>query len=119
MFLMANDIRYYGMVEDPIFQASGELYSILDAGQNITLYTSDYYVNPLACIDQHQFCNPSNSKCTKLDAYTAAVVAAQQDLDYNPMQYGTVSTLSLELYLSTIAPSKSLLEQDTEPSLII
>ncbi|KAF2438967.1 hypothetical protein P171DRAFT_436343 [Karstenula rhodostoma CBS 690.94] len=105
MFLMANDIRYYGMVEDPIFQATGELYSILDAGQNITLYTSDYYVNPLACIDQHQFCNPSNGKCTKLDAYGPAVVAAQQDLEYNPMQYGTVSTLSLELYLSTISQS--------------
>ncbi|KAJ4355598.1 uncharacterized protein N0V89_003618 [Didymosphaeria variabile] len=105
MFLMANDIRYYGLVEDPIFQATGELFSIIDAGQNVTLYTSDYFVNPLACIDQHQFCNPSNGKCTKLDAYTPAVLAAQKDLEYNPMQYGTISTLSLELYLSTISQS--------------
>jgi hypothetical protein len=106
MFLMANDIRYYGQVADPIFQASGKLFTILDAGKNVTLYTSDYYVNPLACIDQHQFCNPSNGKCTKLDAYGPAVVAAQKDLEYNPMQYGTISTLSLELYLSTISQSK-------------
>ncbi|KAL1605012.1 hypothetical protein SLS60_004555 [Paraconiothyrium brasiliense] len=105
MFLMANDIRYYGQVEDPIFQATGELFTILDAGQNVTIYTSDYFVNPLACIDQHQFCNPSNEKCTKLDAYSPAVIAAQKDLEYNPMQYGTVSTLSLDLYLSTISQS--------------
>ncbi|KAK7192149.1 hypothetical protein PSPO01_01721 [Paraphaeosphaeria sporulosa] len=103
MFLMANDILYYGMVEDPIFQASIEIKTILDAGQNVTLYSSDYFVNPLACMDQHQFCNPSNDKCTKLDAYAQAIVAAQKDLAYNPMQYGTVSTLSLELYLSTIS----------------
>ncbi|KAJ4290356.1 hypothetical protein N0V90_010572 [Kalmusia sp. IMI 367209] len=105
IFLMANDIRYYGKVEDPIFLATGDLFSIIDAGQNVTLYTSNFFVNPLACIDQHQFCNPSNNKCTKLDAYTPAVISAQKDLEYNPMQYGTVSTLSLELYLSTISQS--------------
>lgn len=103
---MANNIRYYGMVKDPIFQATVDLFSILDAGQNVTLYTSDYYVNPLACIDQHQFCNPSNNKCTKLSSYPYAIDAAQKELEYNPMQYGTVSTLALELYMSTISQSK-------------
>lgn len=103
---MANDIRYYGQVDDPVFQATKELFSIPDAGQNVSLYTSDYYVNPLACIDQHQFCNPANERCTKLDGYNPAVLAAQEDLEYNPMQYGTLSTLSLELYLSTISQSK-------------
>ncbi|KAF1969458.1 hypothetical protein BU23DRAFT_601556 [Bimuria novae-zelandiae CBS 107.79] len=105
IFLMANDIRYYGKVEDPIFSANIDLFSVPDAGQNVTLYSSDYFVNPFACVDQHQFCNPTNGKCTKLDAYTAAVTAAQNDLEYSPMQYGTVSTLALELYLSTISQS--------------
>lgn len=107
MFLMANDIRYYGKVEDPIFRATGDLFSVMDAGTNVTLYTSDFFVNPLACIDQHQFCNPSNAKCTKLGSYPTAVTSAQKDLEYNPMQYGTVSTLSLDMYLSTISQSKS------------
>lgn len=111
MFLMANDILYYGMVEDPVFQASIDIKTILDAGENVTLYSSDYFVNPFACVDQHQFCNPVNNKCTKLDACTPAIVAAQKDLEYNPMQYGTVSTMSLVLYLSTISQSKVLMEQ--------
>ena len=106
MFLSANSMRYYGMVKDPIFQATMEIEPILDAGRNVTLYSSDYFVNPFACVDQHQFCNPMNNKCTKLDAYTPAVLAAQKDLEYNPMQYGTVSTMSLILYLSTISQSK-------------
>jgi len=79
----------------------------MDNGKNVTLYTSDYFVNPLGCIDQHQFCNPANQKCTKLDSYDSAVRSAQADLELNPMQFGTVSTLSLSLVLSTISQSES------------
>lgn len=106
MFLMANDILYYGKVEDPIFMATSDVKSVIDDGQNVTLYTSDYFVNPLGCIDQHQFCNPVKGKCTKLDTYTAAVISAQTDLQLNPMQYGTISTLSIGLYLTTISQSE-------------
>ena len=106
MFISANDILYYGEVNDPIFTATSAIKSVMDNGKNVTLYTSDFFVNPLGCVDQHQFCNPSNQKCTKLDSYDSAVLSAQADLDYNPMQYGTVSTLSLNLYLSTISQSK-------------
>lgn len=107
MFISANSILYYGKVEDPIFAATSEIKNVLDNGKNATLYTSDYFVNPLGCVDQHQFCNPASDKCTKLDSYDSAVRSAQADLDLNSMQYGTVSTLSLDLYLSTISPSES------------
>lgn len=105
MFLSANDILYYGEVKDPIFAATSPIRSVMDNGKNVTLYTSDYFVNPLGCVDQHQFCNPANQKCTKLDSYDSAVRSAQADLEYNSMQYGTVSTLSLNLYLSIMSQS--------------
>ncbi|KAF2727228.1 hypothetical protein EJ04DRAFT_595491 [Polyplosphaeria fusca] len=105
MFLAANSIQYYGKVEDPIFQATTESSYIVDAGKNVTFYESDYYVNPLGCVDQHQSCNPVSHRCTKLDSYYAAVVAAQKDLQLNQFQYVTVSVISLDLYLSTISQS--------------
>jgi len=107
MFVAANNILYYGEVKDPIFAATTPVRSVMDNGKNVTLYTSDYFVNPLGCIDQHQFCNPANQKCTKLDSYDSAVRSAQADLELNPMQFGTVSTLSLSLVLSTISQSES------------
>ncbi|KAF2679340.1 hypothetical protein K458DRAFT_490655 [Lentithecium fluviatile CBS 122367] len=105
MFISANNILYYGKVEDPIFAATSEIKTVPDNGKNVTLYTSDYFVNPPGCVDQHQFCNPANQRCTKLDSYDSAVRSAQTDLELNPMQYGTVSTLSLNLYLSIISQS--------------
>lgn len=105
MFLSANNILYEDVVEDPIFQASTDIKSVIDAGKNVTLYSSDYFVNPLGCVDQHQFCNPVNDRCTKLDSYSTAVRAAQADLQFNVMQYGTTSTLSLKLLLSIISES--------------
>lgn len=33
---------------------------------NLTVYDSDDYVNVLGCIDQRQYCNPNNDKCTPL-----------------------------------------------------
>jgi hypothetical protein len=107
MFVSANNLLYYGKVDDPIFMATSPIKSVMDNGKNVTLYTSDFFVNPLGCIDQHQFCNPTKDKCTKLDSYDSAVRSAQANLEYNPMQYGTVSTLSLNLYLSILSQSKS------------
>ena len=33
---------------------------------DLTVYESDDYVNVLGCIDQRQYCNPNNDKCTPL-----------------------------------------------------
>jgi hypothetical protein len=109
MFLSANNMLYYGEVKDPIFAATSPIRSVEDNGKNVTLYTSDYFVNPLGCVDQHQFCNLAKGKCTKFDSYDSAVRSAQADLELNPMQYGTVSTLSLSLPLTTVSQSQSII----------
>ncbi|KAF2013507.1 hypothetical protein BU24DRAFT_434533 [Aaosphaeria arxii CBS 175.79] len=103
MFLSANEIKYYGMVKDPIFQATTVSKSALDNGKNVTFYVSDYYVNPLACFEQNQICNPAKNKCTAMDAYQTVVHSAQKDIDLNPLQISFVSLLSLDLWLSTIS----------------
>jgi hypothetical protein len=109
MFISANNILYYGEVKDPIFYATMDIKSVLDNGKNVTLYSSNWFVNPLGCVDQHQFCNPSNQKCTKLDSYMTAVYSAQQDLELNPFQYNIVSTLSIQLPFTTTSGSKYIL----------
>lgn len=93
MFLSANNLLYYGAVEDPIFLATKFIGSVMEDGKNNTFYTSNYWVNVLGCVDQRQFCNPTNHACTKLDSYSSAVRAAQADLQLNAMQYVTVSTM--------------------------
>jgi len=108
VFISANNILYRGKVNDPIFNATMYIKSISDNGKNISLYSSNYFVKPLACIDQHQFCNPNNQKCGKLDSYSTAVRSAQQHLDFNPFQYNVVSTMSLHLVGTTISGSRSI-----------
>jgi hypothetical protein len=106
IFLSANNILYYGEpVKDPIFMAKKVASHLIADGKNVSMYTSNYYVNPLGCVDQHQFCNPVTQNCTKLGSYYQAVKSAQADLHLNAIQYGVVSTLSLDLYISTIAQS--------------
>lgn len=105
MFLAANDILYLGQVHDPIFQATTARRTLKDNGKNYTLYTSDNFVNPLACIDQHQFCNPNNNRCTDLNSYPTAVESAWANLALNPVQYTFVAVLSLHLYFGIISQS--------------
>jgi hypothetical protein len=107
MFISANNILYYGKVLDPIFIATMDIKSVIDDGKNVTLYSSNFFVNPLGCVDQHQFCNPNVQKCTKPDSYYSAVISAQSDLELNPFQYNIISTLSIQLPLATTSGSKS------------
>ena len=78
----------------------------------VILYTSDHFVNPFGCVHQHQFCNPVNYKCTELDSYPTAVRSAQRGLQFDTMQYYTVSVLSIDLYFSIISQSESLSPPD-------
>lgn len=107
MFLSANNIVYLGEpVKDPIYQANLTTGNNSESGKQSNVFTSNYYVNPLGCVDQHQFCNPTTQACTKLDSYYTAVKSAQADLNLTAMQYGVVSTLSIDLYFSIISQSK-------------
>lgn len=107
IFLAANDILYTGLINDPIFQATKAAGTYDESGNNQTLYTSDYYVNALGCIDQHQFCNPNNDVCTDLNSYSTAVRSAWADLRLNSVQYMLVEVLSRDLWQGIISRSRS------------
>lgn len=63
-------------------------------------------VSPLACIDQHQFCNPNNQDCTDLQSYYTAVHKTAT-LDMNAVQSLIISRLSIDFLWQTISYSKS------------
>lgn len=108
MFLSANNIKYYDQVKDPIFNATDIIKTFIDNGKNVSLYTSFYWVTAMGCVDQHQFCNPVNNKCTKLDSHSSAVREAQKSIQLNSMQHYAISVLSRDLYLSIVSRSESL-----------
>lgn len=67
-FLAANSLTYGAPVSDPLFSANiPRAFSVPKYNvTNATLWEPDDYVNVLGCIDQHQYCNLKNSKCTTL-----------------------------------------------------
>ncbi|KAI9868264.1 MAG: hypothetical protein M1830_005684 [Pleopsidium flavum] len=105
MFLAANRLLYSNAVYDPIFAATTEKTSFIDNGRNITYFSSDFFVSPLACIDQHQFCNPNNQKCTDLQSYYTAVKRTAS-IEFNAVQSMITSRLSIDFIWETISLSK-------------
>lgn len=65
-FLAANTLAYGAPVSDPFFSANIPRTVLGPTNTNMTVYDSDDFVNVLGCIDQHQYCNPNNNKCTTL-----------------------------------------------------
>ena len=73
LFLLApNSVRYEAPVTDPFYAATTLINLPNDDATNFTYYTSDQNVNALACIDQHQYCNPTNKQCTPLTSFGLA-----------------------------------------------
>lgn len=65
------------------------------------MYNADDYVNVLGCIDQHQWCNPNNQKCTPLMG-TNGVIDEVIKLEMNNRQFAVVGRIAPEqLKLST------------------
>ena len=65
MFLAPNTISYRSPVYDPWFMATTKS-NLSDERNTLQQYEADYYVRPLACADQYQFCNPGKNICTPL-----------------------------------------------------
>lgn len=89
-FLAPNSVKYESPVTDPFFVATNEL-SVPNAdgeGPNLTYYFSDHYVNVLACVGQHQYCNPTNDDCTPLTGISFLPNEIQK-LKLNPDQGAT------------------------------
>lgn len=123
VFMTANSVYYAGEVHDPLFAADQRSYSFIISDTNYTYYFSNFGmyfclhsqvevgfrlisidVNVMACIDQHQFCNPTNYQCTDLtSSYTALNQA--KDLDMNVVQDLTMLRFSFQLDSSSLDSS--------------
>lgn len=58
-------------------------------------------VNVMACVDQHQFCNPNNDQCTDLTSSTTALKLAQT-IGMNPVQDFIITRFSFQLLHSSL-----------------
>ncbi|ERF76832.1 hypothetical protein EPUS_09499 [Endocarpon pusillum Z07020] len=101
IFVSSNAINYLEPVYDPVFLATYPGDPIRSGSKNASTYYANYYVNPMACIDQHQICNPNNQRCTHLQDYYDAVKQSA-DLDMSAVQSMIVSRLSLSFLYQTI-----------------
>ncbi|KAI4269529.1 MAG: hypothetical protein L6R38_007434 [Xanthoria sp. 2 TBL-2021] len=97
-FLTPNSVSYHEPVIDP-FYAATSTFQITVGGRNTTYYQSDFFVNVMACVDQHQFCNPSTDQCTPLTGALALASAnsAISRLNLNFAQYFTALMIDLHL----------------------
>lgn len=108
MFLSANSLFYQEPVQDPIYKATTVTSNRTQDGKLVPQYSSNYYVNPLGCLDQHQFCNPITQDCTELGPYDPILESARAKLNLSAMQDAIISTLYRDLQLSMISQSERL-----------
>ncbi|KAI4276395.1 MAG: hypothetical protein L6R38_005678 [Xanthoria sp. 2 TBL-2021] len=96
-FLTANSVTYQEPVIDPFYIATTpEQKQFNDA--NLTFYSPDFVINVMACVDQHQFCNPFTRQCTPLNG--AMVLNANRgitQLNLNVAQYTTALLIILHI----------------------
>ena len=87
-------------VTDPFFSANipSSFPDFVNNNANITFYMSDYYVNVMGCIDQHQYCNPNNNKCTPLMG-THRILKEAGTLGMNNRQFAAVSRIAPQQYM--------------------
>jgi hypothetical protein len=90
-------MRYLGPVFDPLFSATGANNFTLG---DTTVYAADNFFNVLSCIEQSQYCNPNNGRCTGLASPLAAESLAD-DLDLNDDQRLLVARFSRLMLFST------------------
>lgn len=99
--LSSNSIYYLNPVSDPFFSANQKVVVPINytsqGNVNMTWYQPDDYVNALACIDQHQFCNPNNDRCTPLTASDATRIATAS-LGLNARQRAFTNRMTLLLF---------------------
>lgn len=122
VFMTANSISYDDMVHDPFFAADQECKSFNLDDRNFTycLSNSSTYcfphsnpltfmliyvdVNVMACVDQHQFCNPNNDQCTDLTSSNTAAELAKT-IGMNSVQQFIITRFELQLVHSSLYSS--------------
>lgn len=106
-----NHIRYEAPVYDPWHSADpgGAFEEPNESGGNITYYLPLFYVTTIACIEQHQFCNPNienSAECTALTSAISAISAAAS-INLSPTQFATALRISYAFTTNTMANSVS------------
>ncbi|CEI62474.1 unnamed protein product [Fusarium venenatum] len=74
MFIAPNSVIHLKPNDDPVFAAS-----IRTSALGVAGYFPDRWVSPIACVDQHQICNPNNEKCTSLLGRDRLIESAMED----------------------------------------
>ena len=99
-FMAQNSVQYLSPVSDTWFSAH-QLFNDSLPDEPIILYGPDQYLNVMACVDQHQLCNPNTSP------YTCTIVGSEQDINegyleirLNDYQTATALRLAYALRLS-------------------
>jgi hypothetical protein len=95
-FLASNVLNYMSAVDDPWFSAhvpESSNMTMLDGSViSFTQYSSDAFVQVLACADQYQFCNPNTGGCFPLAGLNSATTQVQ-DLGLNEFQNQTATLI--------------------------
>ncbi|KAL9024837.1 MAG: hypothetical protein Q9196_006223 [Gyalolechia fulgens] len=119
-FLSPNSVSYQEPVTDPFYAATIPN-PLLVGATNFSLYTADFLVSVMACVDQHQFCNPSTNQCTSLTGALPLMSDNSEinQLNLNVAQYTAAELISLYIAGLTTYSSvrgrgaKALLASDT------
>ncbi|KZF21368.1 hypothetical protein L228DRAFT_262392 [Xylona heveae TC161] len=98
--LTPNSISYQSPVDDPFYAAHDERWEVVGK-LNYTYYLTDFYLHVIGCVDQYQYCNPTNGECTPLTGLTPAHAAIDR-LGFNAAQSSVASRIALTgTYIST------------------
>ena len=83
--ILPNSVSYLDKSYDPLFAATGvNTGTLLNDAQPI--FYGDWEITTLVCLDQVQWCNPLNGKCTAETYPVAAMEQAAFDIDLNAFQ---------------------------------
>jgi hypothetical protein len=97
MLIAPNSVIHFDPNDDPVFAASIRM----DARGSIG-YLPDRWVSPIACVDQHQLCNPNNDECTPLLDRQSVIDSAMEDsMALNLEQVVTVQRFGMVLLESS------------------
>ncbi|KAL8831002.1 MAG: hypothetical protein Q9170_005487 [Blastenia crenularia] len=96
--LAPNSVVYDKPVTDLFYPATRPKSYIDISGDNSTYYAPDDMVSAIACLDQHQFCNPVNQKCTQLSA-AAVLAGSDEQLNLSSAQDATIQRIACLLIL--------------------
>lgn len=92
IFLEPNNVLHWKPNKDPVFAAT----RLSDNETETKTYRADRYVSPIACFQQHRFCNPNNNACsTWAGRYQSMDEISKGPVNFNPIQLATAGRIVL------------------------